>query len=77
MGSTFYKIKNYQDQSGYWRSFPRNSSAEKQDARTCSVMVDDEKVVGYAVVDYSFFEQGFILVLYIHPDYRREAQAYG
>ncbi len=32
------------------------------DTRTCSVIVEDEQVVGYAVLDYSFFEQGFISV---------------
>lgn len=41
------------------------------DAGACSVMVDDEQVICYAVLDYSFFEQGFISALYIHPDYRR------
>jgi ribosomal protein S18 acetylase RimI-like enzyme len=44
-------------------------------ARACSVIVDDEQVVGYAVLDYSFFEQGFISMLYVHPDYRRRGAA--
>jgi GNAT superfamily N-acetyltransferase len=28
-------------------------------------------VVGYAILEYSFYEQGFISLLYIHPNYRR------
>lgn len=42
------------------------------DAGTCWVIVEDEQVVGYAVLDYSFFEQGFISLLNIHPTYRRQ-----
>ncbi len=40
-------------------------------AGACWVIVIAEQVVGYAVLEYSFFEQGFISLLYIHPDYRR------
>jgi ribosomal protein S18 acetylase RimI-like enzyme len=40
-------------------------------AGACWVIVIDEQVVGYAVLEYSFFEHGFISLLYIHPDYRR------
>jgi ribosomal protein S18 acetylase RimI-like enzyme len=46
--------------------------AHSVDAGTCWVIVDAQQVAGYAVLNYSFFEQGFISVLYIHPDYRRQ-----
>lgn len=37
----------------------------------CHVAVVDNQVVGYGVIEFSFFGQGFISMLYIHPDYRR------
>src|SRR5215470_7763797 len=39
--------------------------------RNCYVAVIDEILVGYAVLEYSFYENGFISVLYVHPEYRR------
>jgi ribosomal protein S18 acetylase RimI-like enzyme len=45
--------------------------ARSIDAGACSVIVVNEQVVGYAILEYSFYEQGFIALLYIHPDHRR------
>jgi len=42
------------------------------DAGTCFVAEAHHHVVGYAVLDYAFYEQGFISMLYIHPEYRRQ-----
>lgn len=42
------------------------------EASFCSVIVAEEEVVGYAVFDYSFYGYGFVSMLYIHPDYRRQ-----
>ncbi|MEO0538880.1 MAG: GNAT family N-acetyltransferase [Cyanobacteria bacterium P01_A01_bin.123] len=39
---------------------------------TASVAVLDGQVVGYAVLEYSFFAQGFMAMLYIHPEHRRK-----
>ncbi|HNB51853.1 MAG TPA: GNAT family N-acetyltransferase [Anaerolineales bacterium] len=39
-------------------------------AQTCYVG-ERGQIVGYAVLDYSFFEMGFVSMLYIHPDWRR------
>src|SRR5262245_55164389 len=39
--------------------------------RNCYVAAPDENIIGYAVLEYSFYENGFISVLYVHPDYRR------
>ena len=39
---------------------------------TASVAVLDDQVVGYAVLEYSFFAQGFMTMLYIHPKHRRK-----
>ena len=41
-------------------------------SRTASVAVSDGQVVGYAVLEYSFFAQGFMAMLYIHPGHRRK-----
>lgn len=35
------------------------------------VIEADQQVIGYAVLDTSFFGQGFISLLYIHPEHRR------
>ena len=32
----------------------------------------DVKEVGYAVFDYTFYSNGMISMLYVHPDYRRQ-----
>jgi len=36
-----------------------------------SVAVLDNQVVGWAALEYSFYDQGFVSMLYIHPEYRR------
>jgi ribosomal protein S18 acetylase RimI-like enzyme len=35
------------------------------------VAVSDDQVVGYAVLERSFFGRDFIAMLYVHPDHRR------
>lgn len=37
----------------------------------CFVAVADEKVIGYGVLNYTFYYVGCIEMLYIHSDYRR------
>lgn len=41
-------------------------------AGNCFIIEAHHQVVGYAVLEYSFYEQGFISMLYIHPEYRRQ-----
>ncbi len=36
------------------------------------VAIEQGKIVGYCVFDHSFFERGFISLLIVHPDHRRE-----
>ena len=40
-------------------------------AGAASVAVIDGQVVGYAVLEHSFFNRGFIAMLMVHPDHRR------
>ena len=40
-------------------------------AGQCYVIECDERVVAYAVLEYSFYECGFISMLYVHPEFRR------
>ena len=47
--------------------FIRRSVEEKM----CWVAVLENQVVGYGVLDYSFYACGFIAMLYVHKDYRR------
>jgi GNAT superfamily N-acetyltransferase len=37
--------------------------------QNCHVAVDIQ-VIGYAVLEYSFFEMGFVSMLYVHPKHR-------
>lgn len=41
-------------------------------AGTCFVIEARHQVVGYATLDYSFYAQGFVSMLYVHPRYRRK-----
>lgn len=41
-------------------------------AGDCYVVEAHYQVVGYAVLEYTFYEQGFVSMLYIHPEYRRQ-----
>ena len=38
---------------------------------TAWVRILNHQVVGYVVLDYTFFTRGFISMLYVHPDFRR------
>ena len=38
----------------------------------CYVMECTRTVVGYGVLDYSFYDCGFVSMLYIHPEYKRK-----
>lgn len=37
----------------------------------CFVAVRAEKVIGYVVLNYTFFHNGWIEMIYVHSDYRR------
>ncbi|RMH02166.1 MAG: GNAT family N-acetyltransferase [Chloroflexi bacterium] len=41
-------------------------------AGECFVAQWDDIVAGYAILNYSFFENGFISLLYVHEAYRRQ-----
>ena len=38
----------------------------------CFIGQVDSKIIGYGVLEYSFYSYGFIAMLYIHPAYRRQ-----
>lgn len=38
----------------------------------CYVAVIDAKVVAYAVLNYKFYDNGWIEMLYVHPQFRRQ-----
>ncbi len=40
-------------------------------SETCFVAVVEEEVIGYGVLNYSFFHNGCIDMLYMHSDHRR------
>lgn len=39
--------------------------------RNCYVVSVEGKTIGYAVLEYSFYENGFISMLYVQQEYRR------
>jgi ribosomal protein S18 acetylase RimI-like enzyme len=47
------------------------------DTGTCFVSVTAEQIVGYGVLVYSFYGNGFISMLMVHPDYRRRGVGAG
>jgi GNAT superfamily N-acetyltransferase len=49
------------------REFIRRAVASGE----CFVAVADEEVIGYAVLNYTFYHNGFIEMLYIRSDFRR------
>jgi GNAT superfamily N-acetyltransferase len=40
-------------------------------AGSCFIARNIDSIVGYAVLEYSFFAMGFVSMLYVHPDWRR------
>jgi len=50
----------------------RNELAERATERGCGyVLVQDRQVIGIGILEYNFFEQGFISLLYVSPEVRR------
>ncbi|MDY6900522.1 MAG: GNAT family N-acetyltransferase, partial [Cyanobacteriota bacterium] len=49
------------------------SCSRSVSADHCLVIEAQQHVVGYAVLEYSFYDQGFVSMLYIHPEYRRQS----
>lgn len=45
--------------------------------RNCYVAVEGAEVVGYGVLDYSFFDNGFVKLLFVDPEHRRRGAARG
>lgn len=40
-------------------------------AGNCFVATYDERIVGYGVLEHSFYDNGFVSMLYVHPERRR------
>lgn len=48
----------------------RNFVSRSVAAGNCFAAVE-EKIAGYAVLEYTFYDNGFVSMLYVHPDRRR------
>ncbi len=48
----------------------RNFVSRSVAAGNCFVAVD-ERVIGYAVLEYTFYDNGFVSMLYVHPEHRQ------
>ena len=42
------------------------------ESSACYVAVIDAKVVAYAVLNYKFYDNGWVEMLYVHPQFRRQ-----
>ena len=40
-------------------------------AGDCFVAVDERVIIGYAVLEYTFYDNGFVSMLYVHLEHRR------
>lgn len=61
-----FSFENIAQQSDSRQIFIRRSVA----AKNCYV-ASYENIVGYAVLEYSFYEMGFVSMLYVHEDWQR------
>jgi ribosomal protein S18 acetylase RimI-like enzyme len=53
------------------RTFIQNSAR----SGSAYVAILNGELVGYTVLEYTFYSQGFITMLYVHPDHRRSGLA--
>ena len=44
-------------------------------AGTCFVAVSEDEVIGYGVLNYNFYNNGWLEILYVHSDHRRRGAA--
>ena len=65
-----FSFEHIAQQSNSRQTFIRHSVA----ARNCYI-ASYEQIVGYAVLEYSFYEMGFVSMLYVHEDWQRMASA--
>lgn len=61
-----FSFEHIAQQSDSRQMFIRHSVA----ARNCYI-ASYERIVGYAVLEYSFYEMGFVSMLYVHEDRQR------
>ncbi len=54
----------------------RNFIARSVSAGNCYVAIDNQ-VLGYGVLEYTFFGNGFVSMLYVHPNSRRRGVGAG
>ena len=45
---------------------------DRIESSACYVAVIDAKVVAYAVLNYKFYDNGWIEMLYVHPQFQRQ-----
>lgn len=50
----------------------RNFITRVVDADSCWIALEANQVVGYCALENTFYDQGFISILYVHPQHRRQ-----
>ncbi len=41
----------------------------------CLLAIEEGEIIAYGVLDYAFFGQGYISMLFVHPSFRRRGVA--
>jgi GNAT superfamily N-acetyltransferase len=62
-----FSFEHIAQQSNSRQTFIRHSVAD----RNCYI-ASYEQIVGYAVLEYSFYEMGFVSMLYVNEDWQRQ-----
>ena len=65
------------DLPGLFERFPAHQQTlqEAVASKTCFVGICEGEMAGFAVFDYSFFHLGFLSLLFVLPQYRRQGVA--
>ncbi len=65
---TLQKIDLIAQKDLQWRNFIERAVR----SGNCVVLKTVQDVVGYAVLEYSFYDNGFVSMLYVQPEFRRK-----
>lgn len=54
---------------------PRRLVERWVEGRNCWIACDSERIIGYTAFEHTFFEDGFVTMLWVEEDYRRRGVA--
>jgi GNAT superfamily N-acetyltransferase len=63
------------DRIAQWESRRKDFIRRSISSGTCYVAVEQEEVIGYGVLSHTFYDNGFIEMLFVHPGHRQQGVA--